>query len=167
MYRIIGADGREYGPISADQVRQWVAQSRANASTPALSEGATEWKPLASLPEFSMLFAAPAAFAPAAVSGLRTNGCALTGFILGMVSGPCCVFCCCVGPLCGILGIIFSLIGLSQINRHPDVYGGKSFAVAGLVISIFSLLFYVIVIMTLGIISSLSPGEAAHHEYKL
>jgi hypothetical protein len=167
MYRIIGADGREYGPISADQVRQWIAQSRANASTPTLTEGATEWKPLASIPEFSMLFAAPAAFAPVAASGLRTNGCALTGFILGLVSGPFCVFCCCVGPLCGLLGIIFSLIGISQINRRPDVYNGKSFAVAGLVLAILSLVFYVILIMTLGIISSLSPDGAVHHEYKL
>jgi hypothetical protein len=167
MYRIIGVDGREYGPISADQLRQWIAQSRANASTPALTEGATEWKPLASIPEFSMLFATPATYAAVAVSGLRTNGCALTGFILGMVSGPFCLFCCCFGPLCSILAIVFSLIGLSQINRRPDVYGGKSFAVAGLVIAILALVFYVILIMTFGIAASLSPDGATHHGYKL
>ena len=167
MYRIIGADGREYGPISAEQVRQWIAESRANASTPTLTEGATEWKPLASIPEFSMLFAAPAAYAPAAGSGPKTNAFALTGFILGMVSGPFCFFCCCVGPLCGILGIVFSLIGLSQINSRPDVYSGKSFAIAGLVIAIVALAVYVIVIMIFGVASSLSPDGTSHHGYRL
>ena len=31
MYFLIGADGREYGPFTAEQVRDWVAQGRANA----------------------------------------------------------------------------------------------------------------------------------------
>ena len=52
MYRIIGADGREYGPITADQLRQWIAEGRANAQTKVLAEGATEWKTLADFPEF-------------------------------------------------------------------------------------------------------------------
>ena len=33
MYRIIGGDGREYGPISLDQMRQWIAEGRVNAQT--------------------------------------------------------------------------------------------------------------------------------------
>ena len=52
MYRIIGADGREYGPITADQLRQWIAEGRANAQTKVLLEGTTEWKTLGELPEF-------------------------------------------------------------------------------------------------------------------
>ena len=52
MYRIIGADGREYGPISTEQLRQWVAEGRANAQTKVLPEGATEWKALGEFPEF-------------------------------------------------------------------------------------------------------------------
>src|SRR5215472_941173 len=56
MYRIIGADDREYGPVTADQLRQWIAEGRANAQTKVLVEGATEWKPLGTLPEF---FSAP------------------------------------------------------------------------------------------------------------
>src|SRR5882724_1975403 len=53
MYRIIGADGREYGPITADQLRQWVAEGRANAQTKVLAEGTTEWKTVGELPEFA------------------------------------------------------------------------------------------------------------------
>ena len=53
MYKMMGADGKEYGPISADQLRQWIAEGRANAQTRVLAEGATEWKTLAELPEFA------------------------------------------------------------------------------------------------------------------
>jgi hypothetical protein len=52
MYRIIGADGNQYGPISAEQLRQWIAEGRANAQTKILAEGTTEWKPLSEFPEF-------------------------------------------------------------------------------------------------------------------
>ena len=30
MYKIIGADGKEYGPIPLDQFRQWIAENRVN-----------------------------------------------------------------------------------------------------------------------------------------
>src|SRR5689334_3164930 len=61
MYRILGADGKEYGPVSADVLRQWIVQGRANALTRILAEGATEWKPLSDLPEFAADLAAKAA----------------------------------------------------------------------------------------------------------
>jgi hypothetical protein len=77
MYRIIGADEREYGPVTADQLRQWIAEGRANAQTRVLVEGATEWKPLGTLPEFfagpppltAMPHATPAASALVEVNG--------------------------------------------------------------------------------------------------
>jgi len=51
MYKIIGADGKEYGPISVDQLRQWLNEGRVNAQSKVLAEGATEWKTLADIPE--------------------------------------------------------------------------------------------------------------------
>jgi hypothetical protein len=39
MYKIIGADGKEYGPITADQLRAWIVEGRANAQTKVLMEG--------------------------------------------------------------------------------------------------------------------------------
>jgi hypothetical protein len=59
MYRIIGADGNQYGPISADQLRQWIAEGRANAQTKVLAEGTMEWKPLSEFPEFFPSASAP------------------------------------------------------------------------------------------------------------
>ena len=52
MYKIIGADGKEYGPVTAEQLRQWIQEGRANAQTRAQAEGSADWKSLAEFPEF-------------------------------------------------------------------------------------------------------------------
>ena len=64
MYKIIGADQKEYGPVTGDQVRQWLKEGRANAQTRARAEGAEEWKSLADFPEFADVFGTAAAAAP-------------------------------------------------------------------------------------------------------
>ena len=53
MYKIIGADQKEYGPVSADQLRQWIAEGRASGASLVRPEGATEWQPLSAFPEFA------------------------------------------------------------------------------------------------------------------
>lgn len=53
MYKIIGADGKEYGPIPADVLKQWIAEGRANQHTRVLPEGSSEWKSLSEIPEFA------------------------------------------------------------------------------------------------------------------
>ena len=53
MFRILGADGREYGPVTAEKIREWIGQNRANALTKVLPEGSTEWRTLATFPEFA------------------------------------------------------------------------------------------------------------------
>jgi hypothetical protein len=60
MYKIIGADGKEYGPITAEQLRQWIAEGRANSQTKIRQEGATEWKPLMEYPDFATVAASTA-----------------------------------------------------------------------------------------------------------
>jgi hypothetical protein len=73
MYRIIGADGHEYGPINMDQLQKWIAEGRVNAATKILIEGQTEWQSLSDLPEFADLFAnmppPPAAGGPPPMAG--------------------------------------------------------------------------------------------------
>lgn len=64
MYKIIGADGKEYGPVTAEQLRDWIGQGRANAQTQVQPEGATEWTSLGALPEFADVAGAPAAAPP-------------------------------------------------------------------------------------------------------
>lgn len=55
MFKMIGGDGREYGPFSAEQLRQWIAEHRANGQTLVQAEGAQGWKPLSEFPEFTAI----------------------------------------------------------------------------------------------------------------
>ncbi len=57
MYKIIGVDQKEYGPVTADELRTWIAQGRANGQTLAQAEGGA-WKPLATFPEFAQALSA-------------------------------------------------------------------------------------------------------------
>lgn len=52
MFIIIGADGKEYGPVATDKVRDWIAGGRANLQTRARRDGETEWKTLGDFQEF-------------------------------------------------------------------------------------------------------------------
>lgn len=52
MFSIIGGDGKEYGPVSADQLRAWMAENRVTLQTQARRVGTETWAPLGSFPEF-------------------------------------------------------------------------------------------------------------------
>lgn len=54
MFTILGGDGKEYGPVSLDQLREWMAQNRANLDTQARREHGP-WLPLRAHPEFAAL----------------------------------------------------------------------------------------------------------------
>ena len=64
MYKIIGADGKEYGPVTAEQLRQWITEGRANAQTRVQADGETEWKTMGELPEFASSLSAAAGSHP-------------------------------------------------------------------------------------------------------
>lgn len=61
MYKIIGADGKEYGPISQQQIKQWLAEGRLNMQSRVLPEGTTEWKTLGEIPELATIAPPPSA----------------------------------------------------------------------------------------------------------
>jgi hypothetical protein len=52
-YTIIGGDGKLYGPITAEDVRQWMDEGRLNAQSMAKGEGDAEFRPLSAFPEFA------------------------------------------------------------------------------------------------------------------
>jgi hypothetical protein len=56
MYTIIGSDGNQYGPITAEQLHQWIREGRVNATTQVQSDGG-DWKPLSAYPELANLTA--------------------------------------------------------------------------------------------------------------
>jgi hypothetical protein len=144
MYRIIGADGKEYGPVSADQLRRWITEGRADANTRILVEGSLEWRTLSSFPEFAyLLAAAPVGTLTPLVRGM--NSFAVAALVMGILSV---IFCfCCYGIPFNLLGVVFALIALHQIRSEPERYTGKNMAIAGLSLSVLSILVGVILLL--------------------
>ena len=140
MYNVVGTDGKVYGPAAADQIRRWIAEGRIESRTPIFADGAKDWTFAGLLPEFAAQFGVrPQIIAPPPPAGPmpgqipRTNSWATAGLIFGILSWICC------GPF-GLLGIIFSLIALSQINANPQTQQGRGLAIAGLILSALNLL---------------------------
>ena len=152
MYHIIGADQKEYGPVTQEQLRQWIAEGRADANTMVRSEGG-EWKRLSTHEDFADAFPAQSAGGalPPPVSSppppyypeqRKTNGTATAGFVLSLLGFLCC------GPLLGVPGLILSIVALTQINKNPQTEGGKGLAIAGIVIGVISIIAFVVLLFS-------------------
>jgi uncharacterized membrane protein len=70
-YTIIGGDKKEYGPVTADEVRQWIADGRLEGNSLARAANDTEWRALAEFSEFAAAFTTKAetAGAPPSLAG--------------------------------------------------------------------------------------------------
>lgn len=53
MYKIIGGDGQEYGPVTEADLCKWIAEGRLNAQSLAKGEGDADFCPLSTFPEFA------------------------------------------------------------------------------------------------------------------
>ncbi|HEX7569720.1 MAG TPA: hypothetical protein VF492_04390, partial [Verrucomicrobiae bacterium] len=58
-YKVMGEDGHDYGPVSAEQIRKWVVEQRLDRKSPILPPDSKDWVFLESLPEFDDLFCSP------------------------------------------------------------------------------------------------------------
>jgi uncharacterized membrane protein len=72
MYTIIGGDGKEYGPVTAEQVRSWISGGRANLDTKVKAAGSDEWRRIGDCPEITGTGSAPGA--PAAAYAAPVGG---------------------------------------------------------------------------------------------
>ena len=134
MYKIIGADRQQYGPVNADLIRQWLAENRLNAHTLIQPEGSQEWKPLGSFPEFSTDIKPPPAGLPpamgplpgasysdpraankiaAGVCGILLGSLGVHKFILGY-TGAGLIMLLVTILTCGVGGIVMHVIGLIE-----------------------------------------------------
>jgi uncharacterized membrane protein len=52
-YTIIGGDGKQYGPITTDDLYKWIAEGRLNAQSQAKAESDVEFRALSTFPEFA------------------------------------------------------------------------------------------------------------------
>jgi type II secretory pathway pseudopilin PulG len=91
MYKIIGSDGKEYGPVSAEQVRQWIGLNRCVPQTLVQPEGGKDWLQLSQIPEFAAALAKAAPNRPPPVLQARpvksSNPMAIVGIVLAVVFG--------------------------------------------------------------------------------
>jgi TM2 domain-containing membrane protein YozV len=128
MYKIVGVDGQQYGPVSAEELRRWIADKRVNTQTLVQMEGAQEWKPLGSFSEFaSELKALPPPIAPppsaaasrasnkipAGICGILLGSLGIHKFILGY-TGAGLVMLLVTILTCGIAWPVMHIIGLIE-----------------------------------------------------
>jgi hypothetical protein len=136
MFKIRGVDGKDYGPVSADVVREWIRQRRANAQTLVQAEGAADWKPLGALPEFAGALAASAAPQPGAGTApvppslppQKTSVLAIVALVLGALG-------LCSGGLLSLVGLPLGIVALLRISKSQGRLGGKAVAIAAVCVS--------------------------------
>ena len=124
MYKIRGADQKEYGPVGGDIIRQWISERRASAQTLVQAEGGT-WQPLSLFPEFADALAVvrpaapppPIAGGPPGVPRPTSSGLAITSLVLGVLSIAC------LGLLTGIPAIITGHIAYRRTRNGLAVAG--------------------------------------------
>ncbi|HKW29711.1 MAG TPA: glycerophosphoryl diester phosphodiesterase membrane domain-containing protein [Verrucomicrobiae bacterium] len=64
-YKVIGGDLKQYGPVSAEELRKWIADGRLNSQSLVQLYGDIEWKQLQLFPEFADVLAdKPATLSP-------------------------------------------------------------------------------------------------------
>jgi TM2 domain-containing membrane protein YozV len=134
MYKFIGADGQQYGPVNLDQIRRWLAENRLRAETLIQTEGSLDWKPLHTFPELAAelksippAIAPPSAFPlsvatsnprasnkiPAGICGIILGAFGVHKFILGYTGAGILMLLVTVLS-CGILYPLMHLIGLIE-----------------------------------------------------
>ena len=135
MYKIIGADRQQYGPVNAEQIRRWLAENRVRGDTLIQAEGTQDWKPLSSFSEFAAdlasapppLASAPPPFGsqqpaandrasmkiPAGVCGILLGGFGVHKFILGYTGAGLIMLLVSI-LTCGIAWWVMHIIGLVE-----------------------------------------------------
>ena len=160
LFKIRGADGREYGPVVGEQICQWIAERRVLGSTLSQVEGSSEWLPIASLPEFSETLRR---VAPPVIPSRRSpmpaettedtlgkvipfqNPKAIWAYYLGLSSiipG--------LGIFLGLAAVVLGVQGLLFANKNPGVRGHVHSWVGILVGGFFCLLYLAMLLVLFG-----------------
>jgi type II secretory pathway pseudopilin PulG len=156
MYKIIGSDGKEYGPVSAEQIQKWLREGRVDVRTSIVREGTTEWRPLGEFPELT-----PPAVAPSSpVEQPVTDGKAIGSMVCGIVSFV-------IPVLVSIPAVILGHMSRAAIRKSMGRLTGDGMALAGLIMGYISLAFtipiiIVLIVATIAIPSLLRSRQAAN-----
>ncbi len=156
MYKIIGVDGKVYGPVSLEQLKEWIAQGRVNERSLIQPNGSAEWKPARDIVEIQPLLkpGVPASTLPSAAlpppigavapSPAPKQGLAIASFVLGIVS-----FVLCLGVLTGVPAILCGYAAKNRVRLSPREYGGAGLAMAGLILGFLSVVYTILIVAML------------------
>jgi len=137
LYILIGGDQKEYGPIPATDVQQWLTEGRLNEESLIKAEGDADFRPLSTFPEFAGAATSVPPVPPPFGAGpfdrmpedyeLDLGGCLSRGWVL-VKNNLSVLF---VGTLLYLL--IDKTIAIGGLAKNPFV--GALFSVVNLVIS--------------------------------
>lgn len=143
-YYVRGADQREYGPVDAAVVRQWLQEGRLAPASLVRREDSIQWQVLSGLPEWAgvvspppMMVVAvpaqdrvlpPAPSASAAAAPARLSALAVGSLVAGVLT-PCTL------GLSGLLGLALGVAALVRMKRAPGRWRGRGLAVGGICVS--------------------------------
>ena len=134
-YTIIGSDQKQYGSVTADDIRRWIAEGRLNERSLIKTPGEAEFRPLPDFPEFADALAAKAApaiepppmsdetFAPTKKSGL-----AIASLVLGILG----LFTC---GATALIGLVLGIIAIVRVKQSRGGLSGGGMALAGIIVS--------------------------------
>ena len=84
-YEIIGGDHRPHGPVTGEELCQWIREGRASNQTMVRISGQETWQPIGAFPEFlSPLQGLP--WVPVNQPPPKTHPLAVTSLVLGIVA---------------------------------------------------------------------------------
>ena len=131
MYHVIGSDQKEYGPVSAAQIRQWFAEGRLHRAMAARPADETEWKTLGALPEFADLFPPPPGLTPPTPVATGNCGLATAALICGALGMATCV----TAPV----GLVLGFMAHSRIRSSHGRLTGSGLATTGIALSLIAM----------------------------
>jgi hypothetical protein len=135
-YTLIGGDQKQYGPVTEEQLREWILDGRLNPQSQVKAESDAEWRPLSAFPEFAAALAARSAAsgAPPPLASTtpplpaNTNGLAITSLVLGILG----LFTC---GITALFGLILGIIALVKAKQNRSALGVNGIALAGVIVS--------------------------------
>lgn len=155
QYKLMGGDGREYGPVDAAQVKVWIKEQRLEKKSPVLVDDARDWIFLESLPEFAKALAAQVENPTPPVIGKGgglnlvipyKNPRALFAYYFSVFA-----LIPVIGMVLGFIALALGISGLGFRRRHPEA-GGAIHAWVGILAGGFFALFWLVLVASVMVI---------------
>ena len=141
MYSILGANGEDIPVGSPEELHQWIMEGRVQGRTPLKFEEEGEWLPLESYAEFAAVLQAREAGLPIPHASFlkalrheapRKSRWAIASLVLGLLGFV-------TFGLSSVGGLICGVIAKGQINKSNGRLKGSGEALAGMIISLVSI----------------------------